>query len=123
MAAELKTAKDSNKKLKDSMEELARRLRETEEAGGTPLSKTITIGERVIDGAQEELDLANESITDTEVKLLVNLKKLKTLIVGENRITDVGAIEICDNLPNLTKLFLNNNQISDAGTVSLPKLK
>jgi len=71
----------------------------------------------------EELDLASESITDSEVKLLTQSKRLKTLILGDNTITDVGALEICDNLPHLTKLFLNNNQITDKGTESLEKLK
>jgi Leucine-rich repeat (LRR) protein len=77
----------------------------------------------VIDSSVEELDLASESITDSEVKLLTQSKRLKTLILGDNTITDVGALEICDNLPHLTKLFLNNNQITDKGTESLEKLK
>ncbi len=71
----------------------------------------------------DELDLAGESVTDEQVKLLINSKRLRTLILGDNSITDIGALEICDNLTNLTKLFLNNNQITDKGTVNLHKLK
>lgn len=122
MAAELKAAKDSNKKLKESMEELAKRLKATEEEGVVS-GRTVTIGERVIDSSVEELDLASESITDAEVKLITQSKRLKTLILGNNSITDAGAIDICSSLTHLTKLFLNNNQISDGGTVALEKLK
>jgi Leucine-rich repeat (LRR) protein len=93
------------------------------EESGQLVGKTVTIGERVIDNSVEELDLASESITDAEVKLLTQSRKLKTLILGDNSITDVGATEICENLTSLTKLFLNNNQIPDKGTELLYKLK
>jgi Leucine-rich repeat (LRR) protein len=93
------------------------------EESGQLVGKTVTIGERVIDNSVEELDLASESITDAEVKLLTQSRKLKTLILGDNSITDVGATEICENLTSLTKLFLNNNQITDKGTELLYKLK
>ena len=91
MAAELKTAKQSNKKLKESMEELTKRLKQTEESGPL-LARTITIGQRVIDNTMDELDLAGESVTDEQVKLLVNSKRLRTLILGDNSITDIGAL-------------------------------
>lgn len=44
MATELKAAKDSNRKLKESMEELAKRIKDLEENGGSSGGKTVTIG-------------------------------------------------------------------------------
>lgn len=48
---------------------------------------------------------------------------IKTLILSENKLTDISFKVICDNLLNLRKLFMNNNGISDEGMGGIEKLK
>ena len=120
MASDFKTLKDSNRKLKEAVAELNKKIKEMETNGVS--CSVITLGERVIANTGEELDLAGEGITDTEIKIIVGNRSLKNLILGDNQISDEGANLLCENLVNLTKLFLNKNEITDAGIEKISNL-
>ena len=62
MTAEYKTMKDSNRKLKEAVDQLNRKIKDIEEKG--EVANVLTIGEKVISSTAEEIDLASEGITD-----------------------------------------------------------
>lgn len=86
----------------------------------------------------DTLHMCNSSLGDNEIKPLIEALpkwKLKTLDLGNNKLTSAGCAEVVKALaqqPNefLTELRLNDNEIDDAGVTeianslpNLPKLK
>lgn len=75
--------------------------------------QTATIKDTVVNSQTEELDLPKAEVADEDIENIKHFFNIKSLLLGENEITDRGLEAICLNLTNLRKLFLNNNKISD----------
>lgn len=85
--------------------------------------KTATIKEVVVGNGTEEVDLPHAGVGDEDIEGIKQFHGIKTLILGENSITNFGFFTICNSFPELRKLFINHNQISDDGLGTLPKLR
>jgi hypothetical protein len=72
-----------------------------------------------------DLDLSSNQITDQGVSNLLRTSfpgRLRRLILGDNQITDTGAIELANNWPReskLEKLNLRMTPIGHAGQIAL----
>ncbi len=84
--------------------------------------QTTTIKDILVSYKTEEVDLPKAEITDEDIEPLKHFTNIKTIILAENLITNVGARTICENLVHLRKLFINNNNITDEGIASIYKL-
>jgi Leucine-rich repeat (LRR) protein len=84
---------------------------------------TITLKDYVITSQTEEVDLPHAEINDEDIVSFKDFHGIKTLILGENKITNFGLFTICNSFAELRKLFINHNQITDDGVASIPKLK
>jgi len=91
----------------------------TTEAG----PKTATIKELVITARTEEVDLPHSGVSDEDIDGIKQFRNIRTLILGENNITNLGFVTICNSFLELKKLFINHNQITDDGLSSIVKLK
>ncbi len=71
----------------------------------------------------EELDLwCNDNLTDTGLKHLEGLKRLKWLAVDQKKVTDAGIRALTAN-KQLEKLMLCDTQITDAGLKEVANLR
>ena len=83
----------------------------------------MTINGRVVSMHTEEVDAPKSEIKDEDIEELASFPRIKTLIIGENPITDAGLSSISKGCPKLRKLFLNHTEITSAGLSHLSKLK
>lgn len=89
----------------------------------TTNSKTVSLRQILITNSTEEIDLPKCELTDDDIYSIKVFHNIKTLILGENNLTDYGLLLICHNMPHLKKLFLNHNKITDGGVAEIQKLK
>ena len=85
--------------------------------------RSATVKQLVITASTEEVDLPNHEVTDEDIEEMKGFSGIKTLILGENKITDIGLFTICASFQDLRQLIINHNQISDQGTERIPRLK
>jgi Leucine-rich repeat (LRR) protein len=85
--------------------------------------RTGTIKDVVINVHTEEIDLPHSEVTDEDIEGIKSFRGIKTLILGENNISNFGFFTICNSFQDLRKLFINHNQISDDGVTTIVKLK
>jgi Leucine-rich repeat (LRR) protein len=76
-----------------------------------------------VNAQTEELDLPHSGVADEDIESIKQFRNIKTLILGENNITNLGFVTICNSFLELKKLFINHNQITDDGLSSIVKLK
>ena len=48
-------------------------------------------------------------VSDEDLETIKEFHGLKTLILGENKISNFGMYTICNHFENLRKLFINHN--------------
>lgn len=74
----------------------------------------------------EVLDLAKTRVTDTGMRYLRHLKKLRGLSRSDTQVTDAGLQELKE-MPQLEHLYLKGAAVTDAGVAdlqrALPKLR
>lgn len=58
---------------------------------------TITIRDFVINSHTEEVDLPHSEINDDDIASFKDFHGIKTLILGENKITNFGLFTICNS--------------------------
>ena len=67
--------------------------------------------------------MPNQSLTDEDIQQLCYFKKIKSLILGENKIGDLGVTIITNNLTNVSKLQLNSNSFTANALSNIGNLK
>jgi hypothetical protein len=69
----------------------------------------VTLQNTTVTEETEEIDMPNQSLTDEDIQQLYSFRGLKSLILGENKIGNVGVSTIASHLINVRKLQLNAN--------------
>ena len=67
--------------------------------------------------------MPNQSLTDEDIQQLYSFKKIKSLILGENKIGDLGVTTITNTLTNVSKLQLNANSFKAEALTNIGNLK
>lgn len=70
----------------------------------------VKIGGEMFSINETELDLHNRELTNAQIANLKHMKKLKSLNLSDNYITDLSCL---DGLTELESLHFNNNNVSD----------
>lgn len=83
----------------------------------------VTIANITVTEESEEVDLPGQEVTDEDILQLQSFRRLKSLILGENKIGDAGIRVMTDCLPALTKLQLNTNQFTAAALANISNLR
>ena len=84
--------------------------------------QTTTVKDVVVTHQTEEIDLPKAEVGDEDIESLRHFSNIRSIILSDNQLTDIGMTLICENLTKLRKLFINNNQITHQGVKQIGKL-